>query len=60
MSTRSRFVSCVLVGALASAFATSSLSCGLSDNTKVDCGYPGVDQASCESKGLSVASFFIL
>jgi hypothetical protein len=31
--------------------ATASQSCGIADSAKVDCGYAGIDQSACESKG---------
>ena len=38
-----------LVGLLASSALAQN--CGLADNEKVDCGYVGIDQFGCESKG---------
>jgi alpha-glucosidase (family GH31 glycosyl hydrolase) len=43
----------LFLGILAVAFssALASTSCGVSDSAKVDCGFVGIDQNGCESKG---------
>jgi hypothetical protein len=42
------FSAFVLFSVLSAAFASD---CSVSDSAKVDCGYVGIDQSGCQSKG---------